>query len=86
LYISYFGASGDLTRRKLIPAVFELYKQDCFPRNSRCLEFHENEWSSDDFRKMVAEDLKEYLRMAESDLPGFLQKDTLMHLHFDDYC
>ena len=26
-----FGASGDLTRRKLIPAVFNLYRQNLLP-------------------------------------------------------
>ncbi|HPF50883.1 MAG TPA: hypothetical protein PK335_04870, partial [Draconibacterium sp.] len=28
-----FGASGDLTKRKLIPALFELYKQKMIPEN-----------------------------------------------------
>jgi glucose-6-phosphate 1-dehydrogenase len=33
LIIVIFGASGDLTYRKLIPAIFELYKQNLMPGN-----------------------------------------------------
>lgn len=31
--IIIFGIPGDLTRRKLIPAIFELYKQGSLPEN-----------------------------------------------------
>ena len=30
-----FGASGDLTHRKLLPALFELYSRDLLPESSK---------------------------------------------------
>ena len=36
-----FGASGDLTRRKLIPALFELHRKGRLPQGFRLLGFHQ---------------------------------------------
>ena len=33
--IVIFGASGDLTSRKLIPALYELYRKKRLPENTR---------------------------------------------------
>ena len=48
-----FGASGDLTRRKLIPAVYDLFKHKLLPENFALLGVSRSKLSDDDFRKKV---------------------------------
>lgn len=50
-----FGASGDLTKRKLIPALFELYKQNLLPDNFAVLGASRSGLSDEDFRKRADE-------------------------------
>ena len=48
--IIIFGASGDLTKRKLIPAIFELFKQDNLPEKFAVLGTASSEFTYDKFR------------------------------------
>ncbi|MFM9111354.1 MAG: glucose-6-phosphate dehydrogenase, partial [Prochlorococcaceae cyanobacterium] len=50
-----FGASGDLTHRKLIPALFELFRQRRLPSEFAILGCARRPWSDDDFRSRMAE-------------------------------
>lgn len=50
-----FGASGDLTKRKLIPALFELYKQGFLPDKFAVLGASRTPLSDEDFRKKASE-------------------------------
>ncbi len=50
-----FGASGDLTKRKLIPALFELSKQKLLPEKFAVLGVSRTDLSDDNFRKRTAE-------------------------------
>ena len=52
-----FGASGDLTHRKLVPALFELFKQRRLPSEFALLGCARRPWSDDDFRGKMAEAL-----------------------------
>jgi glucose-6-phosphate 1-dehydrogenase len=45
-----FGASGDLTQRKLIPALFNLYRKERLPANMRIVGFARRPYTHDDFR------------------------------------
>lgn len=64
-----FGASGDLTKRKLIPALYELYIQKLLPERFAVLGAARTKLSDDDFRKRVSEflpkkdDVDEFLKM-----------------------
>ncbi|MEL6142122.1 MAG: glucose-6-phosphate dehydrogenase [Bacteroidota bacterium] len=51
-----FGASGDLAKRKLIPAVFELYKMGYLPEKFALLGCSRTNMSDEDFRKRVVYD------------------------------
>lgn len=46
-----FGASGDLTKRKLIPALFELYKHRKLSKHFAVLGIGRTKYSDEDFRK-----------------------------------
>lgn len=55
-----FGASGDLTARKLIPAVFDLYLQNLLPINFAILGVSRSEISNTDFRMKLKAGIKEF--------------------------
>jgi glucose-6-phosphate 1-dehydrogenase len=44
-----FGASGDLMRLKVIPALFHLYRKQRLPRDFRVIGFSRREWRDEDF-------------------------------------
>jgi glucose-6-phosphate 1-dehydrogenase len=52
LTLFIFGASGDLTQRKLIPALFSLYAKGGIPR-VQVVGFARREWTKESFRKLV---------------------------------
>ena len=49
------GASGDLTSRKLIPALYELYRKGRLPRGVRILGFSRTKYSDEAWRNELAE-------------------------------
>ncbi|NDE23071.1 MAG: glucose-6-phosphate dehydrogenase, partial [Synechococcaceae bacterium WB9_3_282] len=52
-----FGASGDLTHRKLIPALFELFRQRRLPSEFAVLGCARRPWSDEEFRAKMGEAL-----------------------------
>ncbi|HDJ33855.1 MAG TPA: hypothetical protein ENF21_07135 [Bacteroidetes bacterium] len=54
-----FGASGDLTRRKLIPAPFDLHRQNLLPGNFVILGPGRTEHTDESFRNLFRESLEE---------------------------
>ena len=52
LTLVIFGASGDLTRRKLIPALFSLYVKGAIT-GVRIVGFARREWDTAAFRALV---------------------------------
>ena len=65
-----FGATGDLARHKLFPALFSLYKQKRLPENFYIIGFARRVFSDDDFRSLIGEQLKtdspEYAEFAKN--------------------
>ena len=55
-----FGASGDLTRRKLIPALYDLASQRRLPMEFAVVGVSRTEMSHDDFREKLHDALKEH--------------------------
>jgi glucose-6-phosphate 1-dehydrogenase len=58
--IVIFGASGDLTHRKLIPAVFDLFQAGLLSRHCAVMGFSRSNLSDDDFRRTAREGLESY--------------------------
>lgn len=54
-----FGASGDLTRRKLIPALHQLYKLGSLPQNFKILGVARTAFTDAAFRKEVTEQVED---------------------------
>lgn len=64
-----FGASGDLTKRKLIPAIYDLFKQNLLPEKFAVLGASRSVLSDDEFRNRATEFLPD-----DKDASTFLQK------------
>src|SRR5579883_1651813 len=58
--MTIFGASGDLTTRKLLPALYNLARNDLLPREFAILGFAKDELSEEEFRKRVSDNIREY--------------------------
>jgi glucose-6-phosphate 1-dehydrogenase len=48
-----FGASGDLTRRELVPALYELGGQGLLPESFAIVGFARSQWTDDEFRQRM---------------------------------
>lgn len=58
--IVILGASGDLTRRKLIPAFYNLHRKDRLPDEVNIIGFARTEWDDAAFRKEMEDGVKEF--------------------------
>ena len=57
-----FGASGDLTQRKLVPALFELFKQRRLPSEFALLGCARRPWNDKEFRIKMANFMQEKVK------------------------
>jgi len=55
-----FGATGDLTKRKLIPALCNLTADDLLPKQFAIVGFATNDYTTESFRKMLGEEIPKY--------------------------
>jgi glucose-6-phosphate 1-dehydrogenase len=63
-----FGASGDLTRRKLLPALFHLFLEGMLPQSFGIVGYARSDLSDEDFREQARGAVTEYGRsLAEPD-------------------
>lgn len=78
-----FGASGDLTSRKLIPAIFDLFIQGLLPEHFAVLGVGRTDLTDDSFREKLEEKLsgKEYTAKQSDD---FFRKIHYLSMNTDD--
>ncbi len=81
-----FGAAGDLTRRKLIPALYNLAKAQLLSREFAILGVAHSPMSTEDFRNKLSEDIRHY---AGSDIDSdiwewFTRRLYYVTAEFDD--
>src|SRR6202158_3163998 len=70
-----FGAAGDLTRRKLIPALYNLAKHNLLSREFAMIGVARNQMTTDEFRAKLAQDLKEFSGDAiDADLEEWFER------------
>ena len=58
--IVIFGASGDLTQRKLIPAIYQIRRERRLPPEMTIVGVARRDWSHDYFRQHLKEGLEEF--------------------------
>ncbi|PMC37886.1 glucose-6-phosphate dehydrogenase [Bacillus sp. UMB0899] len=79
-----FGASGDLAKRKIFPALYNLFIHEKFPKTFRVIGLGRSDWSTAMFQKHVIESIKTFSRETRNDnvdLKDFLQ--SFSYVTFD---
>ncbi|MEX0886154.1 MAG: glucose-6-phosphate dehydrogenase [Phycisphaeraceae bacterium] len=76
--IVIFGASGDLTKRKLIPSLFDLYRARLLPDNFAIMGISRTPYTDDEFRDY----LKEQTQRFTHDFDGAAWNDFAPRLHY----
>jgi glucose-6-phosphate 1-dehydrogenase len=61
-----FGATGDLTKRKLFPALYNLAREKFLPENFAIVGVGRQEMTTDEFRGQMHENLKEFAGATEN--------------------
>ncbi|MGA8066909.1 MAG: glucose-6-phosphate dehydrogenase, partial [Terriglobales bacterium] len=81
-----FGYSGDLTRRKLIPALYNLASQQLLSREFAVIGVGRSPMNEDDARKKLTEDFKQFATgPVDHDLwEWFVRRITYVSGDFDD--
>jgi glucose-6-phosphate 1-dehydrogenase len=80
--IVMFGASGDLARRKLLPALFDLAVHACLAPRFRLVGYSRTEMSDEEFRKRAAEFLPK--TAGQEKLGEFLKHLSYFSGDYDD--
>jgi len=61
--IIIFGATGDLTNRKLLPALYKLEYESLLNKDSKIIAFARREKSDDEFRKEALKSIKKFSKL-----------------------
>ncbi len=83
--MTIFGASGDLTHRKLIPALYNLAVDGLLPKNFAVVGFARKPKTDESFRQEAYEGVKEFSRRKSIDEAVWAQFSQLLHYHQGDY-
>jgi glucose-6-phosphate 1-dehydrogenase len=65
--IVIFGASGDLTQRKLIPSLFSLYCKDRMPEMFRIVGYGNTDFNDESFRAHLRDAMKQFTEAEYTD-------------------
>ncbi len=57
-----FGVTGDLARKKVMPAIYDLANRGLLPPTFSLVGFARRNWESEDFRKVVYQAVKDHCR------------------------
>jgi glucose-6-phosphate 1-dehydrogenase len=82
-----FGASGDLTGRKLVPALYNLAREGLLPMHFACVGFARRPKTDEEFRNEINGDLGKYSRTKPVDpqvWSSFAQQLYYFQGNFDD--
>ncbi|HET6316855.1 MAG TPA: glucose-6-phosphate dehydrogenase [Chloroflexota bacterium] len=74
-----FGASGDLTHRKLLPALFDLHKAGLLSKQFAVLGFSRSQLSDADFRRTARDGVEHF---SSDGVPDALWQDFANRLHY----
>jgi glucose-6-phosphate 1-dehydrogenase len=81
-----FGATGDLTHRKLVPALYNLQRERLLPPGFSVIGAARRDWSDDYFRQGLRDDTKTFSRSGlQEDLwQTFAEGISYVRVAFDD--
>src|SRR6478672_11785065 len=81
-----FGASGDLAKRKLLPAIYNLAHEGALPERFNLIGISRGEMSDDEFRDEARKSITEFSRREadEKVLDALLEQFRYVTGSFDD--
>jgi glucose-6-phosphate 1-dehydrogenase len=84
--LSIFGATGDLCRRKLLPALYNLAHEGALPERFNLIGVSRRDQSDDDFRESARAAIQQFSRREPDPtvLDGLLARMRYIGLSFDD--
>ncbi|HLW17089.1 MAG TPA: glucose-6-phosphate dehydrogenase, partial [Actinomycetota bacterium] len=84
--IVVFGASGDLTHRKIIPALYNLFREKMLPEKFAIVGYERTEWTDEQFKEEARKSLEEFSRTPVEDDYWRPFSETLSYRYgaFDD--
>ena len=84
--LTIFGATGDLARRKLLPAIYNLAHEGSLPERFNLVGVSRRDQSDDDFRESARESITSFSRREPDPqvLDGLLGKLSYIGFGFDD--
>lgn len=75
-----FGASGDLTKRKLIPALYTLYKEKRLTGDFSILGVSRTKYNDETFKEYLLKEMQTFVRAEQQDKA--LMASFAAHLHY----
>lgn len=80
-----FGASGDLTKRKLVPAIYSLFVQNLLPEKFVLLGVSRTEFTDEEFKSNMKSSIKEFKEIDDdSKIDDFIKKIFYTSIDFSD--
>jgi len=80
-----FGASGDLTKRKLVPAIYSLFVQNLLPEKFALLGVSRTEFSDNEFRAKMKSAIKEFKEIDDDSMVDeFIKKMFYTSINFNE--
>ncbi|MFI5240558.1 MAG: glucose-6-phosphate dehydrogenase [Candidatus Saccharimonadia bacterium] len=79
-----FGVSGDLTRRKLVPALFDLYNGSFLPDKFTILGFARREWTREDMIREAGSEIQKRSNIDQNKLNQFFTHFDYLQGNFDE--
>jgi glucose-6-phosphate 1-dehydrogenase len=81
-----FGATGDLAKRKLLPAIYNLAHEGALPERFHLIGNSRTEMSDDDFRELARDSIKQFSRRQpdETVLEALVEPVRYVSGSFDD--
>jgi glucose-6-phosphate 1-dehydrogenase len=84
--LAIFGATGDLAKRKLLPALYNLAHEGALPERFNLIGSSRSDMPDEDYRKLAEEAIREFSRTEPDDqvLTGLLERVRYISGTFDD--
>lgn len=80
-----FGATGDLTSRKLFPALYNLAREGFLPKEFACVGFARREKDNDQFRKEMKDAVNSFSRIKPVETEVWNQFENKIFYHISEF-
>jgi glucose-6-phosphate 1-dehydrogenase len=80
-----FGASGDLAKRKLLPAIYEMAREKLLPEKFALIGYGRSEMTDDAFRTEFREAVGKFARTKPVDAALVKKLEAVVYYHQGDY-